>query len=267
LAAAREAEAAAVARLDIDLTPTHRPERLYIEVDGFKANVERAWREPRVGLCFETAQEEADEDLVPPPATRVSVVAALARADEILALLAAEAQRRGVMRAREVVLVADGAPWIWERLRGLAPPWAKVTEILDWYHLCENLAKAVKAAYGERGNAWWLERLEEAAWAGDSNELLRLLRSLRDRAPAGERQRQAANVISYVQYHRGRMNYRQLELDGYHVGSGNVESRCKQLGLRVKGAGMNWSEDGLNAVLALLAQDLSDPQVRWQPAA
>ena len=109
--------------------------------------------------------------------------------------------------------------------------------------------------------------MEEAAWAGDSNELLRLLRSLRDRAPAGERQRQAANVISYVQYHRGRMNYRQLELDGYHVGSGNVESRCKQLGLRVKGAGMNWSEDGLNAVLALLAQDLSDPQVRWQPAA
>jgi len=37
--------------------------------------------------------------------------------------------------------------------------------------------------------------------------------------------------------------------------------------LRVKGAGMNWSEDGLNAVLALLAQDLSDEAVRWQPAA
>lgn len=267
LAAAREAEAEAVARLALDLTPAHRPERLYIEVDGFKAQVERAWREPRVGLCFETAQAEADEDLVPPPATRVSVVAALAKADEMLELLAAEAQRRGVMRAREVVLVADGAPWIWERLRGLAPPWAKVTEILDWYHLCENLAKAVRAAYGERGNAWWLEHLEEAAWAGDSNELLRRLATLRDRAPAGQRQREAANVIAYVRYHRGRMNYRQLQLDGYHVGSGNVESRCKQLGLRVKGAGMNWSEDGLNAVLALLAQDLSDEAVRWQPAA
>lgn len=267
-AAARDSEAEAVLDLRCNLTPATAPERLYLQADGYKVQVGRQWREVRLGVVYEAACVPADQRLRPDgepgPKTapeRVSVVAGLTDCDTFAGWLTAEAQRRGIERVAEVVLIADGAPWIWDRLRGLVPPWVKVVEVLDWYHLVENLARAVKAAYGEPGNRWWLERLKEVAWAGDTNELLRLLASLRERAPNDEAAHTAACVLAYVREHRHRMDYQRLDFEGYHVGSGVVESRCKQFGQRTKGPGMNWSEPGVNAVLALLADELTAPAV------
>lgn len=266
-AAERQHEAHAYRELTAGPAPIHRPERLYLMVDGFKARCDDGWREPRVGVVFETAQARLGADGQPPEAHRLSLVSTLADADETMAQLAYEAARRGLWSAREVVLVADGAAWIWDRLPDLVPMATKVVEVLDWYHLVENLAKAVRAAFGEGGSERWLERLKSAAWVGQTAHLLRLLSWLRDHLAAGDRQREVTNVIDYVRTHRKRINYQKLQLEGYHVGSGQVESACKRLGQRVKGAGMRWSREGLNAVLAVLANDLSDPVVRWKAAA
>lgn len=269
-AAGRRAEAEAVMNLCVDLTPEEPPERLYIQVDGYKVKVEGRWREARVGVVYEAERVPADQRAEGEPKARperVSVVAALADCDAFAPLLTAEAQRRGSAGVQEVVLIADGANWIWERLRSLVPIWAKVVEVLDWYHLVENLQRAVRAAYGEAGNGWWLEQLKSAAWAGDSNELLRLLESLQAKATSEEAAAEARRVVNYVREHRGRMNYEKLDFEGYHVGSGVVESRCKQVGQRTKGPGMDWSEDGLNAVLCVLADDLTDPKAVRERAA
>ncbi len=42
-----------------------------------------------------------------------------------------EAARRGVLAAQEVVVVADGAHWIWDLA---AEHFAEATQIVDWYH-------------------------------------------------------------------------------------------------------------------------------------
>lgn len=265
--AERREEARAYADLAGAPEPTNRPERLYVMADGFKSLCQDGWREPRVGVVFETAQARLDEAGQPPAPRRLSLVSALADADETMALLACEAARRGLWAAREVVLVADGASWIWDRLPDLVPLGTKSVEVLDWYHLVENLAKAVRAAYGESGGQACLERLKRAAWVGQTAHLSRLLSWLRDRLPEGERRRVVANVIAYVRRHRHRINYQKLQLEGYHVGSGQVESACKRLGQRVKGAGMRWTPHGLDAVLAVLTNDLSDAEVRWKKAA
>lgn len=266
-AADRREQARAYGELTNAPVPVGRPERLYLMVDGFKAHCDDGWREPRVGVVFETAQARLDEAGQPPEPRRLSLVSSLADADETMAQLACEAARRGLWSAREVILVADGASWIWDRLPSLVPMDTRVVEVLDWYHLVENLAKAVKAVFGEGGNERWLERLKSAAWVGQTEHLRRLLSRLRDHLPAGQRRREVANVIEYVRRHRKRINYQKLQLEGYHVGSGQVESACKRLGQRVKGAGMRWSHQGLNAVLAVLANDLSDPEVRWKQVA
>lgn len=263
-AAERHSEARAYAELAASPVALGRPGRLYLMVDGFKAHCDDGWRESRVGVVFETAQARADEAGQPPEPCRLSLVSALAAADETMALLASEAARRGLWSAREVVLVADGASWIWDRLPSLVPMGTRVVEVLDWYHLVENLAKAV---HGEGGGERCLERLKNAAWVGQTARLLGLLSWLRDGLPEGERRREVANVMAYVRRHRQRINYQKLQLEGYHVGSGQVESACKRLGQRVKGAGMRWSHEGLNAVLATLANDLSDAEVRWKAAA
>lgn len=265
-AAGRAAEAEAVLELRCDLSPAQGPRRLYLQADGYKPKVEGRWREARVGVVYEAALVPADDGPKADP-ERLSVVAALADCETFAGLLGAEVQRRGVMGVEEVVLIADGAAWIWPRLRELVPPRVKVVEVLDWYHLVENLARAVRAVYGEAGHGFWLEQLTASAWAGDSNELLRLLERLRERATGDEAVKEVTLVAAYVREHRQRLAYARLDFEGYHVGSGVVESCCKRFGMRTKGAGMNWSEDGLNAVLAVLADELTDPAVAHPLAA
>jgi len=262
--AQRELEAAEVMGFRRTLHGERSPERLYVMVDGFSARVGDRWREPRVGVVFETAGD-VTEDGEAPAAERVSLVTTLGEADEIAALLTAETQRRGIGSASEVVLVADGGNWIWERLSSLVPVGTKVVEILDWYHACENLWKAVTAVYGEGGNEVEYERLKRWLWVGRTSEVLDRLEALSERV-SGEARKAVCNVGEYLREHRGRLNYQARQLAGYHVGSGQVESACKRLGKRVRGGGQTWSEDGLKAVLCLLADELTDPQVRRQAA-
>lgn len=254
---ARRAQVAAALAGDYAApTPDRAPQRLYVEVDGFKAQVDHTWREPRALVVFETAATSADERGDPPPRQRVSVAATLADCEQVAAWVTAELARRGAGVADEVILLGDGAAWIWEHVAHALPLWVKRTEILDWYHLCENLAKACA------GNTLLLERFKHAAWVGDVHHLLAQLRALAQTV-TGERAREVVNVLNYVQRHSGRMNYQNRAADGYIIGSGEIESRCRQLGDRVKASGKSWTEAGLNAVLHLLADDLSDEEVRW----
>jgi len=60
------------------------------------------------------------------------------------------------------------------------------------------------------------------------------------------------------------MQYQEFHEEGYPVGSGTVESACKQMvGARMRGAGMRWSRPGAENMLALRAEFLSN---RWDDA-
>jgi len=71
----------------------------------------------------------------------------------------------------------------------------------------------------------------------------------------------AAEEIHYFQTHQQRMQYQRYREQGYPLGSGIVESACKQVILaRARQAGMSWRPDNLQAVLTLRAEFLSG---RW----
>ena len=264
--AAARAEARTVLEEHVEVPAISAPRRLYIQADGRSAKVDGKWINVYVGVFFETSAEPLGDDQRKPRPERVSLVAHRDFAT-FGALLTAEAQRRGVYAAGEVVLIGDGGNWVWPLLEGLVPNNRRFTAILDWYHLKENLAKAVRAVWGEGFNDLAYKRVTDSAWVGDSGQVLAQLEQWRRQVSGEDAEREVAQVIHYVQAHAGRMNYQMLDLDGYQVGSGNVESRCKQLGLRIKGAGMDWSERGLNAVLTVLADELTDPGVRRELAA
>ena len=60
------------------------------------------------------------------------------------------------------------------------------------------------------------------------------------------------------------MQYQEFREEGYPLGSGTVESGCKNLVTRrMKGPGMRWSRNGAQNMLALRAEYLSD---RWDEA-
>ena len=72
---------------------------------------------------------------------------------------------------------------------------------------------------------------------------------------------EATSEIHYFQTNRHRMRYGEFRALGYPIGSGTVESACKQvIGARLKQAGMCWSKAGAQAVLNLRTQLLSG---RW----
>lgn len=245
-----------------------RPERLYLQVDGFKVRVDHQWREVRVGVIYETPCGELDADGRPAPPERVGCIACWADADTFMEQFYVAALERGLLYAKEVVFIADGAPWIWNRVANLMPPNVRRVEILDFWHAAENVARAVRAALGEdtAPSRFWSAHLRGLLRAGQTEQLLDDLRRLRDGAPEAARG-ELTNVLAYLTEHRRRTRYQSLEFDGYHLGSGQVESHCKRLGQRFKGPGMNWSEEGLSSMLAVCCWGLSNPGRSYQEAA
>lgn len=230
-----------------------RAERMYLLVDGRSVRVAGEWRELKVGAIFVTRGGEPDARGRWPAVEQVSSFAAVASADEFMEQFFAEARRRGVWQAREVVVLADGAPWIWERLPSFALPTQAKVEILDLYHAAEHVQGAVDAAYGAGSDRarWWSEQLRERLQAGEWRAVVKDLRRMRDQASGAQARHRVQLSLDYLDRHRERIEYFLRHWQGYYIGSGQVESLCKQLGQRFKGCGMNWSHAGLDHLLAV----------------
>ena len=79
---------------------------------------------------------------------------------------------------------------------------------------------------------------------------------------------QLAKVEEYFGKHLHRMEYPEYLAEGWHIGSGVVESACKTVvGQRLKGAGMRWGEQGAHALCHVRALYRSEPgqwEAFWQ---
>jgi hypothetical protein len=105
-----------------------------------------------------------------------------------------EAQRRGLGRAKWVVVVGDGAPWIWNVA---ADRWANAQEVLDFYHASEHLWELGRALYGEEQARPWVEsRLHELRHGQEERFLARVARLKVPRGAAGEIVREQKNYFA-----------------------------------------------------------------------
>jgi len=143
--------------------------------------------------------------------------------------------------------------------------------ILDFYHPASYLEKLAKA----------LHPADEAAAAAQAEQWCRLLKEeggavtlavLRQwawpaRQPAALRERRR-ETEEYFANNVHRMEYPEYQAEGWHIGSGVVESACKTVvGQRLKGAGMRWGQDGAHAlchVRALYRSEEGQWDAFWQ---
>lgn len=167
----------------------------------------------------------------------------------------AEVCRRGVDQARTVVCVNDGAAWIWSVVFIC---FARRIEILDWWHATQRLWTLAAGLTGPLAEAWVEARKADLA-ASRLRQLFRQIRTLYPRhQPLPDEVRTA---INYFFHNRQRMDYAAYRQAGYPIGSGTIESACKTVvQARMKQAGMRWSRQGAQAMLALRCHLLSD---RW----
>ncbi len=62
----------------------------------------------------------------------------------------------------------------------------------------------------------------------------------------------AAECEAYIETNRERMRYADFRAQGLQIGSGVVEAGCKTVvAVRLKQAGMHWTKDGAEGILAL----------------
>jgi hypothetical protein len=273
-----EAEAAAAGTLALLPPAGPLPDKLYVAIDGTGIPMTAAETEGRAGkgedgkahtrevkMAAAFTQTTVDEDGRPArdPGSS-SYLATLAAAPAFGTLMAAEARRRGAGHIRQLTILGDGAPWIWNLA---AQHFPGATQIVDLFHAREhvhdlaNLAGRLLAGHRDE---WLADRIAELD-AGDIPAILAAGRDLKFRGSlAGERDK----ALHYFEVNAHRMHYAWYRSLSLFVGSGVVEAGCKSvIGQRLKLSGMRWTENGATGILTLRCQEASDRwEQTWQPA-
>jgi hypothetical protein len=227
---------------------------VYLFLDGIHTPLVGGWRESKVGcLCIVEGDGRR----------RTYYTHHLGGPYNIGKQIYALAARAGVAESARVVAIGDGAPWIWRQIKLRFP---EATQILDWYHATEHLSEVAKVCMqvetltecGEAGIAanQWYEDAKAAMWEGRIAEVIHRVKQL----PSTNQKAAEAKRITaaYFAKNEHRMHYEQYRERGYCIGSGQIESGCKQvIGKRMKGAGMRWREPMAKAMGALRALRLS----------
>jgi hypothetical protein len=215
-------------------------------------------REAKLGCVFtQTTVDERgyairDED-------STTYVGAIEAAERFGRRIYAEAVRRGIGRAGQVIILGDGAKWI----RGIVEEhFPGATQIVDLYHAREHLSKVAKLGYGatSRKSQSWIAARREELDEGDAEAVIAAMSALRPRDP--ESRKEVQTEIEYFRGNAERMRYAKFRGEGLFVGSGVVEAGCKTIfGQRLKLSGMRWTVRGANAIIALRCCQLS---ARWE---
>ena len=167
-----------------------------------------------------------------------------------------EAWRRGWSRARQKVILGDGAAWIWNLAHEYFPG---AIEIVDLYHAREHLWELAAKLYpsDEKRRCGWARRLVDKLNAGRIEPLVAALR--RFETDDEELTHQLTLEADYFERNAQRLRCRELRRQGLLVGSGVIEAGCRTvIASRLKRSGMFWSVRGANAIAALRCSRLSN---------
>lgn len=204
-------------------------------------------REVKLGCVF--TQQSVDEEGRPlrdPDST--TYVSSFACSKDFGPLIRAEGLRRGMALATIVVLLGDGASWIWEIARTC---FSFAVQIVDFFHACEHLTSLAEVLFGkgteqakDQQNRWraYLEVDQVGAVIAEAKGWLSRSADTKETLKA----------IGYFENNESRMLYGTFRSLGYFIGSGVVEAGCKTVvGQRVKESGMFWSVTGAERVLGI----------------
>ncbi|MBN1449554.1 MAG: hypothetical protein JW963_00940 [Anaerolineales bacterium] len=133
--------------------------------------------------------------------------------------------------------MGDGATWIWNLVTQYYP---NAKQIVDWYHAEEHLEIVAAAAFSDLAQrATWLEETTRALWDGQVEDVVVACQTLAQTCS------QAAQAVTYFTNNMERMRYDRFRAAGYMIGSGTIESGCKQIvSQRLKLSGAQWLVSG-----------------------
>ena len=256
----------------VPLPPTDPvPDKLYIAVDGTGIPMTPAVTRARAGkgpdghartrevkLAAVFTQTRLDEKGRPVrDLDSTSYLATLEPVEHFAGLVQAEARRRGSDHIRQLVVIGDGARWIWNLAEQRFP---EATQIVDLFHAREHLHELADqlAFITPDRDAWLAERLTEL----DNGDIEAISAAARLYDLSGPKADIIDKAVAYFESNAHRMRYAYYRKLGLFVGSGVVEAGCKAvIGQRLKLSGMRWSTRGATGITTLRCQHASRPWI------
>lgn len=238
-------------------------ERLFVEIDGVMAQVDKGWHEIKLAVLF----AEGDHGRVSKDRNAIQhrmVVATRGDREELGGLILNAVARwlpadaaGGPIIAGNVVVLSDGAQWIRNLVDDVLPG-ARV--ILDWYHAVEHVQATARVLYDDDGaRKRWAGEVKHLLADGRVDALLRDLSQLCMRHSAyPDRVESLRGLHEYLSKRKDALAYHDARLRGLPIGSGVAESMAKNLiQLRMKRPGMRWESHGADAMIALRCAHVS----------
>lgn len=211
------------------------------------------WREVKVAILARLGRHTTRTGQEVSRLERRRLVAVLGNLEALAPRLWLEAVRQGLLSAKQVAWLSDGARGFWALFSHLFARYA--IGILDFYHAAQNLWKGAAAwldGRTKRARQWFVLARHRLRHGKADQVLADLAKALElDGLPASARET-LTNLYAYLEKHRDHIHYEKFKELGLPIGSGLVESACKWLiQQRFKGVGMRWSEEGFNHLLHL----------------
>ena len=236
------------------------PDILYGSIDAAKVRIEprdekekaienrETWRDLKAGCWYEgeivpnrqqsvRQQDKAQREGVVLRAKNQQYFCDIEKAEQFGKILWATGCAMGADRARILVFICDGAVWIWNLIVHYFP---NAIQIVDWYHAADRLKRIAEEAFSNLiERQAWLESLTEDLWQGKVELVIEACQTL------AKESNLAKQSLAYYGDNIERMRYAQFRTAGYLIGSGVIESGCKQIVTqRLKLPGAQWNLDG-----------------------
>lgn len=212
------------------------------------------WREPKLLMIYVVDEKgRIAQEFAP------VIDGTLQGPDEVFRLLEFYLRELAIHEAKQVLFIADGAKWIWERVTQL---WQRLglvgvvrcRELVDFYHVVEHVyaLAALNTSWRAVKRKQWATRQRRRLWRGELKQFLqeveRLCRGKRGKDWARERDYLLRNARA------GRLNYSKARWAKMPMGSGSMESAVRRvINLRLKGPGIFWHEEHAEQMLMLRA--------------
>lgn len=160
---------------------------------------------------------------------------------------------------RNVIFIADGAKWIWERVGGFHPD---AVQILDFYHAMEHLWAVISLCWklnfeteAERNN--WIGQQRAHLLDGQVGAVCENIKELK--VAGAKNLEKQGGLIQYYQNNAQRMKYNEYLEKGWLIGSGPIESAHREvIQKRLKRSGQRWTKDGAQQIANLRVAYKSD---------
>jgi len=208
------------------------------------------WREPKLlHICIIGTDGKMCRHFAP------WIDGTLNGADAVFLLLSYYLRALNITGADQILFIADGAHWIWNRI-----PWLidslhldpnRVYQLVDYYHAVEHLttvASLCKKRWTAKKRRQWVSRLKGFLWNGKVDEVVKAVEDV----TRGRNSKKIVRERNYFFHNVDRMSYAKAREQHLPVGSGPMESAIRRvINLRMKGCGIFWKEQNAEAMIML----------------